>query len=801
MASKPRPTLLRLVKHLKQYTAIALVGGSLYVGPVVAQPLPAEATDAQKAGKPQLENDNTVFLSATVNGNPNVDLTPFTERDGQLYLSKASAVQLGFSDDFLKSTPPDTPLSAYPGVKADYNRGMQSVSITAPFSILNVDTTVVGRQGAARTVAKASPGVMLNYDLYSSYTNKNDLALSSFAELRAFNNFGVLSTSYLLQGQHPHDQLGWQRTTVRLDSTLEHSLQESQITFRLGDTLTNAVSWSRQTRIGGFQVGRNFALQPYQTTAPLPAYFGTAALPSAVELYINGMQQYNGQVPAGPFQLNAMPSINGAGQAQVVLTDALGRRTVVNFPFYNSARLLREGLTDWSFETGYVRSNYGYQSFDYARDPMASGTIRHGFTNFLTGESHVEGSKGIISGGVGAIATIGQLGTVSASWAQSNAQGSQKGSQYTVGYQLQRGIFSLGANTQRSTGNYRDVASMYGGTPTQRNDSAYAGVDTGKFGSLSLNYVYLQQADQPRYRYGGVSWSRAFDHGVTLSLSANQNLDDRGDRSIYLNLSFNWDKGISVYSSAVRAKNATTYSAGVSRSAPTEDAWNWNLQAQKADQQAISASGQVSKRTQYADFNAGINSAGASQNAYVGASGSIVAMGGGVFASRRIYDAFAVVSTDGVPNVPIKNQNRPTGKTNSQGLLLVPALQSYEKNKISIDPTNLPVDMRIERVNLEAVPRRGSGLNVKFAMERVHAASLILQHPDGRNIAMGAQAFLNGSKQSAGWVGYDGRLYLESLKPDNQLTVRGDGTECTVQFSYSVKADSLPEIGPLPCTP
>lgn len=799
MALNLPSALPQLAKHLNRCTAILLVGGSLYFAAVVAQPLPPESPDTQQTGEPSLENNNTVFLSATVNGNPNADLTPFTDCGGQLYLSRASAVQLGFSNEFLKNIPPNTPLATYPGVVTDYNRGMQSVAITAPFSILDVSTTVVGRQDAMRTVAQASPGVMLNYDLYSSYTNKNDLALSSFAELRAFNDFGVLSTSYLLQGQHQHDQAGWQRTTVRLDSTLEHSLQESQITFRLGDTLTNGVSWSRQTRIGGFQVGRNFALQPYQTTAPLPAYFGTAALPSAVELYINGMQQYNGRVPAGPFQLNAMPSINGAGQAQVVLTDALGRRTLVNFPFYNTAQLLRQGLTDWSFETGYVRSNYGYQSFDYSREPMASGTIRHGFSNFLTGESHLEGSKGIVSGGIGAIATVGLLGTVSASWAQSRAQG-EKGSQYTVGYQLQRGIFSLGANTQRSTGNYRDVASTYGGAPTQRNDSAYAGVDTGKFGNFSMNYAYLRQADQPRYRYGGVSWSRAFDHGVMLSLSANQNLDDRGDRSVYLSLTFNWDKGISAYSSAVRAKGASTYSAGVSRSAPNADGWNWNLQAQKADQQTISASGQASKRTQYVDFNAGINSAGASQNAYAGASGSVVAMGGGVFASRRIYDGFAVVSTDGVPNVPIKNQNRPAGDTNSQGLLLVPGLQAYEKNKISIDPTNLPVDMRIEHINKDAVPRRGSGLNVIFAMERVHAATLILKHPDGRNIPMGAQAFLNGNQQSVGWVGYDGRLYLEGLKADNQLLVRNEGADCTVQFSYSAKADSLPEIGPLACT-
>lgn len=741
-----------------------------------------------------------VFLLVTVNGNTDSDLTQFTERNGQLYVSPENAAQLGFRANYLKKIPPDTPLSAYPDVKAVYDRNLQSLSITAPFSILNVSTAVVGQKSGTRTAASASPGLVLNYDLYSSYTNTNDVSVSGFTQLRAFNDFGVLSDSYLLQAQRAQGGPGWQRTTVRMDTTLEHSWQDKEITFQLGDTLTNGLSWTRQTRIGGLQIARDFTLQPYQTTTPLPAYFGSAALPSAVQLYINGIQQYTGKVPAGPFQLNVMPSVNGAGQAQVVMTNALGQRTVVNFPFYSATNLLRAGLTDWSFEAGYVRQNYGYESFDYGRQPMVSGTIRHGFTNFLTVESHVEASKGVVMGGVGVGATIGTLGTVSTSWAQSSDQG-QRGSQYAVGYQLQHGRFSLGANTQRTLGNFLDVASSYGSVPVARNDSAYVGVDTGKYGSFGLNYAYLQQVGQPRYRYGGASWSRTFSHGITMSVSANQNLDDRSDRTVSLNFTFNFDKGLSAYTSAVRSKDVNTYTASVNHSATTPDGWSWGVQAQQADQQGLGASGQVSRHTQYADISAGINSAGGSQTAYAGASGSLVAMGGGVFASRRIYDGFAVVSTDGVPNVPVKDENRPVGSTNSQGLLLVPTLQSYQNNKISIDPTNLPVDMRIKQVNMNVVPRLGSGLNVKFAMEQVHAASLILHRPDGKDVAMGAQAFLNGSQDSVGWVGYDGRLYLEGLKADNRLTLRGEGEDCSLRFPYHAKANTLPEIGPLVCKP
>lgn len=759
--------------------------------------LPAPEDPAADPQPAPTEPGSIVFLSVQLNGNPDNDLIQFTERDGQLYLSPESAGQIRFSADFLAGISADTPLSQYPGVQYDYQRDLQSIRIRAPFSILDLDSTIVGIKPVGVAIARASPGLLVNYDLYSSYTNTDDVSLSGFSEFRAFNNLGVFSTSHLFQGARNSAQHQWERSTVRLDTVLEHSLQEQQITFRLGDTITNGTSWSRQTRIGGFQVARNFTLQPYQTTAPMPAYFGTAALPSAVELYVNGIQQYTGKVPAGPFELNTMPSVNGAGQAQVVMIDALGRRSSISFPFYKSSRLLRAGLSDWSFETGYVRNQYGYESFDYDGKPMASGTLRYGLNNAITLESHLEGSQDVASGGLGAIVNIGMAGTVSGSWSQGRSQGRQ-GKQYTAGYEWQYGALGLGMNLQRSDLDFRDVASGHGGLPVLRSDSAYVGVDAGMFGSLALNYAYLQQADQPRYRYGGASWSRNFDHGVTLSLSANQNLDERSERTVFLNLTFNLEKGLSAYSTTTQANGDRTVSAGLQQSARQDGDWNWGVQAQHSDTQ-ISGSATAGRRTRYLDFNVGINSAGDSQNVYAGATGALVAMDGGLFASRRIQDGFALVSTSGIPDIPVKNQNQLVGSTDQGGQLLVPALQAYQHNKIAIDPTGLPVDMRIERVELDAVPRHASGLNVRFQIERVQAASLLLKTPDGLPVPMGAQARLNDRPDLAGWVGYDGRLYVEGLKTDNRLHVQTEGLDCTVRFAYQAQADTLPEIGPLLC--
>ncbi|TAM82359.1 MAG: fimbrial biogenesis outer membrane usher protein [Candidimonas sp.] len=785
----------------RSIAAVALFAlfGMITLSMRVSAQSPSKASSAAADPNPH-GGGTTVFLLVTLNGNTASDLAEFTDRDGQLTISREHARQLGFRASYLSRVPPDTPLSAYPRLKIKYNASLQSLSITAPFSILALATTKLGEKIDSHTVARASPGVLLNYDLYSTYGNSRASSTSGFTQLRAFNDFGVFSDSYLLQAQHIPGEPGWRHSAVRTDTTFEHSLQDKGITVRFGDTLTDALSWTRQTRIGGLQIARDFTLQPYQSTAPLPAYFGTAALPSSVQLYVNGIQQYSGKVPAGPLQLNIMPTVTGAGQAQVVMTDALGRQTTVNFPFYSTTNLLRKGLTDWSFETGYVRKDYGLRSFAYSAEPMVSGTIRHGITNSITLEGHAETSRGLTMGGLGTQLALGTWGTASASLAQSHYAG-LSGSQYAIGYQLQRGPLGLGANTQRTRGDFRDVATLYGSIPVARSDSAYIGLDTGVMGSFGLNYVGLNEAGAPPSRYAGISWSKSLAHGITVSLGANQNLANRSDRTVSLGLTFNFDRGLSAYSSAVRANGVDTATVSLTKSAQNQGDWSWNLQAQDAGAQSRSASVQVSRQTQYADVNLGVTRNGANQTTYGGVSGSLVAMGGGIFASRRIDDGFAVVSTDDIPDVPVKDENRLVGNTNGRGLLLVPTLRSYQDNKVSIDPTNLPADMRIKGVNENVVPRRGSGVNVTFSIERIHAASIILREPDGTDVPLGARATLNGDPALGGYVGYDGELYVEVLKKENQLVVRGAGPDCGARFAYEAKAGTLPRIGPLVCRP
>ena len=109
---------------------------------------------------------------------------------------------------------------------------------------------------------------------------------------------------------------------------------------------------------------------------PTPSFLGQAVVPSTVELYVDGLRQYSGQVPVGPFQLAAQPGISGTGNAQVVVTDAFGRMQTLDFSFYGTQQLLAKGLSDWSVGVGHLRRDFGERSFAYDDRTVASASWR-----------------------------------------------------------------------------------------------------------------------------------------------------------------------------------------------------------------------------------------------------------------------------------------------------------------------------------------------------------------------------------------------------------------------------------------
>lgn len=757
--------------------------------------------------------NQVLYLQTYVNGVDSGLVSPYRLVGGSLYGDAAELRQLGFAiDEASVGSGGLLELTRIPGLAYRLDTLRQIVEITVGAEQLQAHRYDAG---APSLRASASPGVVLNYDLYAQETRattggaeeRSDL-YSGFLDLRAFAAPGTLIQTALFRNADP--QPPDFEPALRLDTTLFHSDVERLSTWRFGDVISGGgLAWSRPVRLGGVQWQRNFRLQPNLVTFPLPTIAGSSAVPSTVDVLVNNVQTYSRPVEPGPFVIDNMPVVTGQGEIRVVVRDALGREQVSTLPFYASASLLRPGLLDYSVEAGYLRRNYAKESDDYADDPAALASVRTGLTDWLTLESHAEGATGLFNGGVGGVVRLGLWGVASGSLATSSAD-DQSGEQWSAAYQWASRRFSFAASMQRATAAYRTLADLDLATvPTREVAQVSASTSVGG-GGFSVAYLAVTGGGLlagPGAGLAGATETRLATLSYSLSLrgrwaayaSLFQELTGAEALGATVGASYFFG-GRTSATAAVQFRDGQDAAASVqaAHALPAEGTGaGWRAQALSGgdtDTAALS----VGYRTHSATVEVGTADTGPTASTFAGMRGAVV----GMDLHRRplftnpVQDSFALVDTV-LPGVDVLYENRPVGRTNEDGLLLIPNLTAQSRNQIAIDVRDLPLDAEVDRVKEIAVPIDRSGVFVKFPVARVDSATVTLVLPDGTPVPPGATARLNGGAEVI--VGYDGQAYLRGVAFRNWLDVDwGDG-RCRAQFDYAPADNGYARIGPLQC--
>ncbi len=776
----------------------ALLGMALVPTAASAADVSGVAADALLPPPTPLTAQQTLYLAVVLNSTPR-GLLPFTETGGRLQASPEVLRQLGFS------APGQAPvfLDQISGVVVRYDAQQQTLALDVPLEQLTLPTTVLSRPQARPEVSAAAPGVLLNYDLYGSHVDgRGNLTLTS--ETRVFGiGRGTFENTAVTRRYQRSEDRRWHSESVRLDTRWTLDFPDQALSLEVGDFYSGFVDWSRQVRLGGLQIGRNYGLQPYRVLTPTPSFLGQAVVPSTVELYVDGLRQYSGQVPVGPFQLAAQPGISGNGNAQVVLTDAFGRMQTLDFSFYGTQQLLAKGLSDWSLGVGRLRESFGEASFAYDDRTVASASWRGGLSDRFTGEAHAEGGGGLAQAGLGGWWQIGSVGVVNAAYARSRYQG-LRGGQWAVGYSWNNRRFNLNLRSVRSHGDYRDLGALQGSLPPSISEQATAGIDLAQLGTLSASYLRLRYPDGDDNRYASLFWSRSWSPRWSAYLSLNQNLDRSNDRSVYLSLTATLGNNRQASLSTQRNGGAQAWVADITQPVPGDGSaggMGWRAQLRQGDD-GLGGLAEVGVLTNVGRYALGASRQSGLNFAYGSASGSVVWMDGHSFATREVADAFAVVSTNGVGGVPVRLENRLIGVTDDRGLLLVSPLLSWQRNRVSIDTLDLPQDMRADRIEDWVTPPQGAGTGVTFNLRARPSLRLTLQDAAGQPLDVGSEVQLPDGRQAT--VGYDGLLYLEDVAPGSVLQVTTNEGACSVRIPDAPNvqaAGATPRPTPLRCLP
>lgn len=734
-----------------------------------------------------------LMLEVTVNGKAQ-GLAPFRLIDNQLWAAAEVLSTIGLKHASGESAALIALEREFAGA-VTFDAGMQTVDFMVETSRLAVGTTRLNFDDQSAPVAASATGLVLNYDLGANYAG-GKLGLNGFTETRLFSGNALLENTALLQagGQ----SFGGREGVLRLDTTASFSIPDKRLTIRAGDLITRQAGFSRPTRLGGVRIGTDFALQPYFVANPMPAFFGEAALPSTVDLFIDGLKRFSGQVSPGPFEIGTGANrVNGAGQAQLVITDVLGQVSAINFPLYDTPLLLRAGLADWSVEVGAVRRNYGIRSFDYGDQPVVSATARYGLSNNITIEAHTEGGDSLANGGAGLAWLIPNGGVLAGSLAGStDREGS--GLRVEMGYTFLTAKFNLSATTQRASGGFRDLAALQGAEIPRERDLVSVGYNSQRWGSFGASLIRQKLATRGTTAFASLNWNQTIARRLSVNLSAQQSLTDSRDRGVFLSLSL-FASQRDQFSAGVQAnQERTTGSFSYRRSLPFDGGLGWAVDGVFGGDTRQMA-GQVDMLGPLGQATLGGRLINGQASAFAGYSGALVVMDGGVFASRKVFDGFALVSTNGVAEVPVSINNRPVGTTNGKGQLLVIGLNAFEENRITIDAKDLDATLEVSSTEQPAVPATRSGVKVAFGIAPVQSVILDLVDNKGEPLPLGMRAMMEGDEGQVLMVGHAGQLFIERARPGAGITLAWAGQTCSFRLPDVLPAALAGRLGKVQC--
>ncbi|TFZ08773.1 fimbria/pilus outer membrane usher protein [Ramlibacter humi] len=749
------------------------------------------------------ETTQQLFLAVSVNGVRKAGLHPFAQAADGLRADAVLLRQLGLRWPGSEQAEGEIALAGLPGLEVNYDSAGLRLSLVAPVDLLDRPVLRLSSGLASATPADPSTrvaGAVLNYDLYSE-SRAGGVSASAFGDLRFFGEGAAVWSQSAVA--HAASRTG-APALVRLDTQWQVDDAESMTVLRLGDGLTGGQGWTRTKRIGGFHYGRDFGLQPYRTTTPLAAFVGEAVLPSTLELYVNGLRQSTQQVQPGRFQLDAVPPGTGAAVANLLITDINGQQRNVHFDLYGAPTLLQAGLSDWSVDVGFLRKDYGLRSFAYDHRPLASGSYRWGWSNTLTLESHAEATTDLFEAGVGSVWKLGdRAGVLTTSLAASRGDGTS-GNQRAVGYQWAGIDFGFAVNSARSSAGYRDAASRLEPALSRGSDSAFVNFGT-PVGQWSLGVVRQLLAQSKPAHYLNLGWAADLGRGATLSLNVQRVNDEKKSYSTSLTFSMPLDSRVMTSASVQQRRGSTQLSASASQSPRDETGWSWWAQTATTNGRDPSAQFQVGRLTEAGQWWVGTtaNGGSAGTSVYASRNGALAWLAGDLHALRHVEDAIAVVTTDGVPDVPVRLENRLLGRTDARGQIFVPQLNAYQRNQISMDTLDLPMDIVADKVQADVVPERRRASRVRLPLRRIVPVHVSLRNQQGQPLDPGGvvELRMGDSKTGASTrVGYDGLVYLEDPPPGAALFVRGEAGRCTARLP-----DPLPPAGgeptPLECKP
>jgi len=580
----------------------------------------------------------------------------------------------------------------------------------------------------------------------------------------------------------------------------EHDDRRTEIRRTLGDVLVETGDLGGSAFIGGFSSARAFELDPYAVHFPQPSISGAVTSPSTADVYVNGVLTNRITLAPGTFDLSRIPVTNGSANTTVVVTDAFGRSQTYEQGYYSNVALLDPGTSDFEYGAGMLRRS-AFAIGDHYVGFAAAGRYRVGLSNTLSAGLRLEAAPQTVS--LGPSMDIGlPIGFLHLAAAYSRSAG-ESGAAFSAGYNFIAPRFGIGASVVGQSSRYATLSQDPDADRALLAVSAFASLQVGRRSSVGFQYFHRVDRD------AGASTQTAITD--TMSLGRNLSLTVMGQHAtgaatgatdaISLALNLSLGRRDLVASTRVGTDGSDT-ALQIQQSPPGTYGLGYVGSVDRGSSTVFN--GSIQYRGHDGDYGFDYSHDVNGEAGYdVRASGGLALIGGGIFATRPIDGAYALVDLPDVGGVHVYLNNQDMGRTDARGKLLVPGLLANYGNLLRISDDGAPLDASIQTLERTIAPPVRGGAVVTFPVRRIRAlvGKLRVRVHGARIVpAYGDLRIDDGDVHADSAIGDDGEFYLEDVPPGTYRaqTAYKQGT-CTFALKEPDGAGVLVNLGTLEC--
>ncbi len=569
-----------------------------------------------------------------------------------------------------------------------------------------------------------------------------------------------------------------------------------------GDAVAATGTLGASMPIAGLTISRDYDLDPYFIRFPTVGLSGSLTAPATLDIYVNDRLIKTEQMPPGTFTLNDLPIPAGAGAARVVVRDAFGRQQDIGGSYYVTTSLLQRGLQQYQYSFGVERINPTSTNWEYDH-PVLLATHRVGVTDDLTLGGRLEAGDSVVSGGPVSVVRLGHYGEVEAGAAFSHGPAGT-GEAGSIAYQYVGRVVSGSAALRAASRPYRTLA-------TELDDRATVALDAGASLSSRIGSRASATLTWQRQRYYGsfadvdsVSASGSFrvSSKSDIFLTASQSrFEGKRSLGLFTGLSVAVGQHSTAGMSIEHQDGRTVAAADVHRSVPLGEGFGYRLRAEGGESPLVD--GELEYQTRFGRYEVLQQHVDRQAVTTVNASGSIVGIGGRVFASRPVEQSFALVRVPGVSHVRAFMSNQEVGETDGNGNLLVPNLLPYYGNHLSIADVDVPLDLSIGTSEMTLAPPYRGGAVALFPVtrdQRLTGRLRIMRAGEAVVPTSGRLRVTVDGRTFESPLGRAGEFYLEGV-PSGSYDATIDDESGSCRFTLRVPTATAPvmQLGTLEC--